>query len=170
MEPIKSTIEILAFKALNRNINQVWVQWAVDMLVKGYDSDYLAVLANESEPFEQIRLQEITTKILNELCLDYSDKDIAVKNYANYLIERALNKEITNATVLSILKDIYLELGCVNYIQDFYLLYCANKDLFYDSHQYYWPDTNRENINDVITAYFISWKEAYLRNRIIFAD
>lgn len=29
---IKSTAEILAFKVLNRNVDEKWVQWAVDIV------------------------------------------------------------------------------------------------------------------------------------------
>lgn len=32
MKPVKTTAEILAFKALNRDIDKAWVDWAVDTI------------------------------------------------------------------------------------------------------------------------------------------
>ncbi len=91
METIISTAEILAFKVLNRNIDKIWVDWAVDMLMAGFDTENLVILAGEGEPFNQFYLQDLTTKILDELQLDYSDKDQTIKNYACYLVDKALN-------------------------------------------------------------------------------
>jgi hypothetical protein len=86
MKPVKSTAEILAFKALNRDVDKTWVDWAVDMLIAGFDTEHLTILAGESEPFNQFQMQELAEKVLVELQLDYSDKDQTIKNYACYLI------------------------------------------------------------------------------------
>ncbi len=87
MKPVKATAEILAFKALNRDIDKAWVDWAVDMLMAGFDTENLAILAGEFEPYNQFQLQNLTTKVLDELRLDYSDKDQTIKNYACRLME-----------------------------------------------------------------------------------
>ena len=57
MKPVKSTTEILALKALNRDIDKFWVNWAVDMLLAGFDTENLIILAGESEPFNQFQLE-----------------------------------------------------------------------------------------------------------------
>jgi len=110
MKPVKSTAEILAFKALNRDINKTWTDWAVEMLMAGYDTEHLTILAGESEPFNQFEMQELAEKVLTELKLDYSDKDQIIKNYACYLIDKSLNGVLDNVKVLDILKDICIEL------------------------------------------------------------
>ena len=96
MKLIKSTVEILAFKALNRNIDKTWVDWAVGMLMAGFDTENLVILAGEKrELYNQFYLQDLSTKIIGELQLDYSDKDQTVKNYACYLIDKAQNGEMS---------------------------------------------------------------------------
>ena len=45
MQPVKSTIEVLAFKVLNRNVTDVWVDWAIDMMTVGFDTEHLVMLA-----------------------------------------------------------------------------------------------------------------------------
>jgi len=75
MKPVKTTAEILAFKALNRDVDKTWVDWAVELLMAGYNTEHLTILAGESEPFNQFQMQELANKVLEELQLDYSDKE-----------------------------------------------------------------------------------------------
>ncbi len=158
MKPVKTTAEILAFKALNRDIDKAWVDWAVDMLMAGYDTEHLIILAGESEPFNQFQMQELADKVLTELQLDYSDKDHAIKKYACYLIDKSLDGELDNFKVLDILKDICIELDYEKYLYDFYSLYFAKDDLFYSENQWYWDGATRENIEKIIEDYFTTWK------------
>lgn len=158
MKPVKSTAEILAFKALNRDIDKSWIDWAVDMLMAGFDTENLTILAGESEPFNQFEIQELVDKVLAELQLDYLDKDRTIKNYACYLIDKSLNGELDNFKVLDILKDIFIELDYEKYLYDFYSLYFAKDDLSYSENQWYWEGATRENIDKIITDYFKTWK------------
>ena len=156
MNVIKSTAEILAFKALNRNIYKKHFDWAVDMLMAGFDTDNLRILAGESEPLNQFYAQELVDKIFCELNLDYSNKDEIIKDYALFLIEKSLNGEIDDFRVLNILKDICVELDYADYLYDFYLLFYAKEDFSYSEYQCYWNKNNltKENIDEFINIYF----------------
>jgi hypothetical protein len=158
MKPVKSTAEILAFKVLNRDIDKTWVNWAVDMLIAGFDTEHLTILAGENEPFNQFQMQELVDKVLAELQLDYSVKDQTIKNYACYLIDKSLDGELDNFKVLGILKDICIELEYEKYLYDFYSLYFAKDDLSYSENQWYWDGATRKNIEKIITDYFTAWK------------
>lgn len=162
MKPVKSTAEVLAFKALNRDINKTQVDWAVEMLMAGFDTENLAILAGEFEPYNQFQLQNLTTKVLDELQLDYSDKDQTIKNYACYLIDKSLNGELDNFKVLDTLKDICIELDYEKYLYDFFSLYFAKDDLSESENQWYWDGATRENIDQIITDYFVNWKVKYM--------
>ena len=164
MKPIESTVEILAFKALNRNIDESWVTWAVDMLIAGFDTVDLAILAGENEPYNQFQLQSLTNKILDELHLDYSDKGKTIKNYVCYLIDKALNNEIDTFKVLGILRDICIELDYEKYLYDFYSLYYAKEDLLESDNQWYWEGADKNNIDSIIIDSFNKWKDNYLMN------
>jgi len=164
MKPVKSTAEILAFKVLNRDINKTWVDWAVEMLMAGFDTENLAILAGEFEPYNQFQLQDLTTKVLSELQLDLTDKDQTIKNYACFLIDKSLVGELDNFKVLDILKDICIELDYEKYLYDFYSLYFAKDDLSYSENQWYWDGATRENIEKIITDYFTNWKSNCLTN------
>jgi hypothetical protein len=161
MKLIKSTSEILAFKILNRDIGKIWIDWAIDMLMAGFNTKNLVILAGESEPFNQFQLQKLTDKVLDELHLDYSDKKLIIKNYVFYLIDKALKGEIENNEVLKILKDICIELDYENYLYDFYLLYFAKDDLSDSENQWYWNGATRNNIDKIIKDYFNKWKDSH---------
>ena len=164
METIISTAEILAFKVLNRNIDKTWVDWAVDMLMAGFDTENLVILAGEGEPFNQFYLQDLTTKILDELQLDYSDKDQTIKNYACYLVDKALNGEMESVKVLDILKDICIELNMEKYLYQFYLLYFTKTDLLESENQWYLDGVDRSNVDKVIADYFSTWRTNCIKN------
>jgi hypothetical protein len=160
MKPIDSTCEILAFKALNRDIDQKWTEWALKMVMAGFENENLLILAGESEPFNQFQLQSLTTKVLDDLNLDWSDKDKSIRKYACYLVGKSLSSEIDPIKVLEILKDICIELDYEKYLYHFYLLYFAKYDLIDSGNQWYLEEATKENIDHIIFEYFIKWKAA----------
>jgi hypothetical protein len=162
MKYIKSTAEILAFKALNRNIDKTWVNWAVDMLIAGYETENLIILAGEIEPYDQFELQKLTSKILEELNLDFLDQKQVLKNCAYHLIKNSLNNEIEPLAVLKILKDICVELDYEENLYDFYLLYFAKVDLLESVNQWYWKGATQANIDSTIKEYFINYHDNFI--------
>jgi len=128
------------------------------MLMAGYETEHLIILAGESEPFNQFEMHSLANKVLAELQLDYSDKEQTIKNYTCYLIDKSLDGELDNVKVLDILKDICIELDYEKYLYDFYSLYFAKDDLSYSENQWYWEGATRENIEKIITDYFTTWK------------
>ena len=158
MKPVKSTAEILAYKTLNRDVDKNWIDWAVEMLMAGFDTEHLIILAGESEPFNQFQIQGLVDKTLSELQLDYSDSNKVIANYACYLIDESFDGKMENFKVLGILKDIYIELDYEKYLSDFSSLYYAKDDLTYSESQWYWDGATRENIEEIITKYFKAWK------------
>ena len=158
VEPIKSTAEILAFKVLNRDIDESWITWAIDMLTAGFETEHLIILAGETKPYNQFHLQALTTKVLQELHLDYADMDKTIKNYVCFLIEKIFERECDRLEVLSMLKDLCVELDHKHYLYDFYLLYFAKEDLADSNHQWYWDGADRNNIDTIIDEYLKRWR------------
>jgi hypothetical protein len=158
MKKVNSTAEILAFKVLNRNINEKWVNWAIDMIMADIETENLIILAGESKPYNQFELQRLADKIFTELNIDLSDKDQIIKNYTCYLIDQALLGTMLYHNVLDILKDLCIELDYEHYLYDFYKLYFAKEDLKYSDLQWYWDKATKENIDTIIKDYFINWK------------
>ncbi len=157
MKYIDSTYEMLAFKALNRDINEMWVDWAIQVIASGFESEHLLILASISKPYNQFYLQDLTSKVLAELSLDISSMQIVIYNYVVYLVSEVKSGNRSSSEVLKTLKDIYLELNFEESLRDFYLLSLALEELKYENHQMYWPGGKRGNINFIISDYFEDW-------------
>jgi hypothetical protein len=157
MKYIKSTYKILALYVLNRDADESWAIWALDMLSAGFESDQLILLAGISKPYNQFYLRELTARAFAELSLDTSSLEKALNDYTLYLVEDALAGNLSYSAVLAELKDIFNELHQISFLSPFYLLYFAEDDLKFSRHQFYWPGATRQNIQETISEYFRDW-------------
>ena len=156
---IKSTAEILALRMLNKSVDHVWIDWAVEMLVEGFTSESLLLLAGQNKDADPFELQKLGYNALDELGLDYSDEEKVIDDYVCYLIEKAISGKQSYTSVLGILKKLYVESHySYSSLHEFYALYLAQEDLKSEQHQYYWDHANRENIDQIIKDYFYKRK------------
>lgn len=153
-EPVLSTYKILKEKAFQAEINESWIDWAIEMIEAGYASINLYELAGATRPYNQFEVQDLTTKIFKDLGLDYSDKTKVLKNYIYFLITSNLDKPETYSTILRECTDIYYDLNMNSEYQDLALLYWAKGDLLHADYQHYWDGANKENINAIIKEQF----------------
>ena len=160
-KPVLSTFKILMQKSLNADIDESWINWAMEMMEAGFENENLFILAGISKPFNQFELQDLTSKILNELNLDFSNQKSVIENYVYYLISISIHKTEVYLETLKELKNICIELNMEDKYMNFYLLYFAKDDLVEQEYQHYWNDANRENIDQIITEYFMNWKTEY---------
>ncbi len=158
---VLSTYKILKAKAFNENIDDSWIDWAIEMMEAGYESDNLYMLAGETKPFNQFELQELTRKVLEDLGLSYADKETAVRNYVYYLIKTSIEHPEIYYKTLRELKNICQDLDMDKAYMDFYLLYYAKDDLLVDEVQWYWEGADRQNIDKVIKERFKKWMDEY---------
>lgn len=154
---VLSTYKILKAKAFNEDIDEAWTDWAIKMIEAGYESENLYMLAGETKPYNQFELQQLTNKVLQDLKLDYSDKDAVIRNYVYYLISTSVDRPETYYRTLRELRDICIQLDMDSQYMDFYLLYYAKDDLMEDEVQWYWDGANRENIDQIIRDKFRQW-------------
>lgn len=160
-EPVLSTYKILKEKAFNSDVNESWIDWAIEMMKAGYESVDLYELAGTTRPYNQFELQDLTTKIFKDFNLDYSDKTKTLKNYAYFLITSNIDKPEKYAKVLREFRDIYYELDMDSEYQDLALLYWAKEDLLNEDYQHYWEGANRENIDAIIKEQFELFKRQF---------
>lgn len=154
---VLSTYKILKAKAFNKNIDESWIDWAIEMIEAGYESEHLYMLAGETKPYNQFELQELTKRVLQDLKLDYSDKDDVIRNYVYYLVSSSIDRPETYYKTLRELRDICIELDLDSEYMEFYLLYYAKDDLTVEEVQWYWEGATRENIDQIIEEKFERW-------------
>jgi len=159
MKPIDSTAEILALRLLRRTIDKKFVDWAYEMLLAGFETESLLMLAGETEPYYYFEIEKLVDNALQELGLSWDDREVVILNYVCYLVKGALAGTYNISKTLSMLQHLYLELDYDKLLLDFYLLYHAKDEANDLGTQWYWPDVDRDTIDEVILSYFKNWAE-----------
>lgn len=157
MQPVDSTAEILFLRMLYRSVDKQWADWAYEMLVAGFDSESLVMLAGEMNFYNQFEMQRLADKALDELNLNWDDRENVLRDYARYLVKKAVSGKTSTATALDTLAIIYRTLDYEEPWGDFYALYYAKSDLDLYGFQHYWDGATKENIDEIIISYFREW-------------
>jgi hypothetical protein len=154
MKEVISTYKVLMKKAFNEDIDECWVEWALEMMEAGYESDNLYILAGISKPYNQFELQELTDKVIADLNLLTSDKSLTIRNYIYYILSTTINEPSKYLSTLREVKDICIGLDMEKEYMDFYLLYFAKDNLNESENQWYWEGADRSNIDELIKEKF----------------
>lgn len=163
--PVSSTYEILKMRSLNEDVDRRWVDWAIEMMEAGFESDNLYILAGIMPPYNQFELLELTNSVLQELGLVFTDHEKVIRNYVCFLIKKALEDPQKQFATLHELKDIYYTLDTAKEYQDFMLLYYAKEDLNDSPDQWYWTGATQENIDGIIRGQFQVYIETFEANK-----
>lgn len=153
-----TTTAILAYRALNRSIDEKWMDWATSMLERGYDTPHLRMLAGELNPnlSSQFEMRELVDKTLVELGFSWADLEYVIKEYTAELLQDMLDDKRTTIAVLQELSALFVELDNVDYLYVFYLLYFAQDDLKDSEVTFHFP-ANRSNIENIIQDEAQKW-------------
>lgn len=157
MKPIDSTHEILALKHLQRDVGERWVNWAVEMMGNGFETEHLVELAGIERPYNQFELYDLTNKVFKELGLDYGNQNRVITDYVTYLAQEVVEGNRELYQTIEYLKDLCVELDYYDRLMDFYHLYFARDELAYSKVQLYWNGANRKNIDQVCLNCFKDW-------------
>jgi hypothetical protein len=157
MKYVTSTYKIVYGLTLDNYVEQEWIDWALEMLSAGYESESILYLDSFDLYDKMLGLRETINKALKDIGIDHSNHEMIIKSYADYIIESALNKEVSVTQALSMLKQMCLEQNWPKYLINFYSLYHAKIELGYSDSQYAWEGANKNNIDQIINKYFLDW-------------
>ena len=141
-------------KAFNEDIDESWIDWALEMMEAGYEAENLYILAGITKPYNQFELQELTDKVLADLNLRINDKLLTIRNYVYYIISKSMNEPNNYLKTLKEIKDICIGLDMDNEYMNFYLLYFAKDDLNESENQWYCDGADRSNIDKIVKENF----------------
>ncbi len=146
-----TTQEILAFRKLERSADARWIAWSIEMLAQGFDSPTLRIMAGETEPCHVFELWAMTDKVIAELGLTpFDDKHKAAIAVAVVRARQMLEGAISHRTGLAELSRLSHEVKYPDELTDFRMLHFAFEDLLDSESQWYWPETDRHTIREVI--------------------
>ena len=156
---LRQTSEIFARRYLNYGPDEAIVSWAEKMVLSGFSSDGLLILLGEIEPFNKFEIDSLLDRIQNELLLPkIQSENEALIVIATAYVQRFLTGGASSASALSDLAQLYYaKKADVTY--DFYLLHHAAADLEMGWFQHYWPNADRNNIQQIIREKCINWVE-----------
>ena len=124
-----TTAEIAAFRALNKDFDMRLVDWVLNMLESGHDTEALRILSGETTPFNQFEIQALVDQALQNLGIaPISNIDDAAKMLVSVRVQETFDYNTSIEATLSELYQLYIELNHHPDIQDFYLLHFASED------------------------------------------
>lgn len=163
----ESTYRILACQEFTDGVfdNDLIVDWAIEMLQYGYETDSLLILAGMTKPVNSFEVFPYLSSALKELGLTPLTGESAVIAYA-WSCAQQINKGASIGLVLKEVSDLYVQLGMeAKPIEDFYYLYNAWFSYLYGSEDFYisiyWKGATRDNVVQLATDYAKDWCEQH---------
>jgi hypothetical protein len=140
---------ILGKKALRQLSTGDYVDWAVEMLVHGYDSHSLRILASLDRFATAFEAEDYFYRSFNELNLKPPDSDTAVRAYACEIARRMIEGKITGHDGVRALYGICIE---TDYARDFiiwYQLHEALDSLHYGQTPFTYETATLDNFDEI---------------------
>lgn len=158
MNPVSElTYKVLAFSVAPDFEWNDCVDWAYEMLLLGYDTSNLLILAGISKPADYYGTFPYFSAALGELGLKEKTGEEAIIFYSGYLLRKIIARQS--------IRENLAELGILHYsngypelIQDFYLLNDGWGDIDREmGSEYYWPGATKENIEQIVIDKACKW-------------
>ena len=161
MYKVKSTYRVLANKVLQQDSSEEWIDWALEMMMAGFNSENLIILAGSNPHSNRFEFDDVVNRTLRELSLDKATQEEIVYAYVYYLICEAIDRNISTKKALQQLRELCRKMEYDKDLFQFYLLSYAQDELEELGVQFYWQDANSSNIDSIIYNEFQKWKDNY---------
>lgn len=163
LQKVPSTAEVLLYKQQNLSINAQWKDWAFEMLMTGYETENLLILAGEDIHCNPFEFAELTDRIFKELHLNEIEANTVIILYSLFLVKSVVQSPDKNKVSATLRK---LEQQCIDneyndFLYDFYLLSNAIDEVKELGNQWYWNDSSltKENWYEYTLTLFKQWIE-----------
>lgn len=158
MKPVPSTAKMLFQFARQYDFGDAVVNWAVEMMLAGYESENLYMLAADHPPYNYFQIRPLLLKVLDEFDIAI-DEENYVLDYQAYQVRQLL---AGNGEWAEILRELYeIDQAEEDWGSTFIRLYWAFTDLEYDTVNHYWEGATRENIGQVVHDALAAWLKDY---------
>lgn len=151
------TSQVVAYQEVPDFNSDVCVDWALEMMELGYESEALYTLAGLSKPAFYFETIKYLKEALKDLSISIKVGEEAIVSYSSYFIKRMSGGENVKENLTQVFRycSAHYYKG---YLYDFYFLWWAWDDLDYgNEHQYYWPGADRSNIEKVVIMQAKKW-------------
>ena len=158
MRPISNlTYKVAGFSEVPNFNSDDFVDWAIEMLQLGFESESLLILCGLAKPTNYFESVEYLKKAFQELGLTLKTGKNGIISYSSYLIKNLSEKKDVK-TNLKLIQQLCVEKDYEKVIYDFYLLHWAWGEYDYGNKlQEYWPEATPDTIEQIVIDRANKW-------------
>lgn len=151
---------IQCHKGISNFNYDITVDWALELLNSGVETENVFMLASFSKPVDSREIKPYVSAVLNELKLSEKEGNEAIISKINYhLAEIIQDKSIRNN--LKFLYEICLDNNYGFGLMKFYLLYHGWDELDEMGVNFYYDGADKSNIEKIIKEEAKNWLDKY---------
>jgi hypothetical protein len=104
------------------------VDWAIELIRKGFDTDNILILASFSKPVDSTEIRPYVSAVLNDLGLEEKSGNIGVIGITHFYLQEILNDNSIRLNLFELYK-LCIETNHEYGLSTFYLIHCGWEDL-----------------------------------------
>jgi hypothetical protein len=140
------------------------VDWAIDLIRKGKETDNVLMLASFSKPIDRFEISPYVTNVLQDLGLEELDYKSAVIAETHYHLNEILNdREIRKN--LQYLYQLCIDNDYESGLMNFYLIYHGWDELEEIGVNYYFEGADLNNIEEELKKEATKWIDKYINGK-----
>jgi hypothetical protein len=140
------------------------VNWALDLVQQGKETENILILASFSEPIDKYEITPHITRVLNELGLEELTYDNPVQAQTHYHLMEILSDQAIRIN-LSHIYHLFLRNNHPGELLKFYLFYHAWDELDNLGVNFYFPGADKDNIQEVLKQEATKWIDKYINKK-----
>lgn len=148
-------------KALEPFNYKLAVDWAIDLIREGKETDNVLMLASFSEPIEKYEISPHVSAVLNDFGLEEIECDDTVIAQTHFQLLKIL-KDIEIRKSLKAISQICINNDLDQRIKAFYLLNYAWEDLEEIGMNFYYEGADIDNIEEILKKEARIWIDEYI--------
>jgi hypothetical protein len=148
-------------KALEPFDYKLAVDWAIELIREGKETDNILMLASFSKPIEKCEISPYVTAVLNEFGLEELECDSIIIAQSHFLLTKILRNEAIRENLTS-LSQVCINNDYDERIMDFYLIYHGWRELEDIGANYYYNGANLNNIESILKLEAEIWIDKYI--------
>ena len=154
------THKIKRHRAIGPFNYDIAVDWAIDLMKNGIETDNVLMLASFSKPVDSAEIKPYVSAVLNDLGVE---EDAAVEyplSHIRYYAEKVAAKEDIRANIKQLF-TLFLDHDHDHGLTPFYLLYFAWEDLETEGYNHYYDHATLDNIEALAVMEANKWLHKY---------
>jgi len=152
---------IQGHKVLEQFDYSLAVEWAVNLISQGKESDNVFMLASFSKPYDSQEISSYVDAVMADFGLkEYTLKEATIADIHIRMV-RILSDESKREN-LKYLRQLCIDNGHSFGLQNFYLLYYAWGDLDANQENHYYDGANLQNIEGLLKVDAEKWIDKYI--------